>query len=109
MARDAEQPQDVSANRSDNSWETNNTNFPTVVYVNSRLGSPAAGAEVRVIGHVNTSRSDNIICDSSNQAHDNTTGISTGLTMVVPPGHDYKVNVVGGGIDQWYEQKLGAP
>lgn len=106
---DAEQPQDVSGSRSDNIWETNNTNYPIAVYVAGASGTTSSGDIAVVVAHVNTSQTNNKISRDKGWT-DGTNEAVASLSFVVPPGHDYKVDwIFDGGLDNWEESKLGNP
>lgn len=107
VAIEAEQPSDVSASRADNTWETNDSDHPIVVYVESATGG-AAAASASVSAHVNTAQTNNVVAQDQAQACDsaNSVAVSASVTFVVPPGHDYKVDVTAG-IDRWFEHKIG--
>lgn len=108
LKTEAEQPQDVSASRSGSTWETNTTGYPMVVYVGV---ARSAGAANRAKGtyHINTTQSDNEVFTLESQASDsaNASVQEVSGTMIVPPGHNYKVDNDIGFIAQWNESKLG--
>lgn len=104
----ASNPADVTASRSSGTWIRNGTEHPMVVYVSSQSDGSAAST-TSLVGHVNESESDVVVTRSKTQAADTLSSVTvaTSITLVVPPGHHYKVVVVGT-VSEWFEQELGA-
>lgn len=96
---------DVSGSRSDNTWETNNTEYPLAVTV--VVKASGAGSQCFIDLHENTSQTNNKVDQGANVAHDSQI-VRSRVTAIIPPGHDYKANWTGT-LTQYQEQEVGKP
>lgn len=108
---DQEIPRDVTSSRSNNTWETNTTGRYLLVNVHTDAANTAAVTRGLKL-HINSAQTNRTVTRLRVQNDDtNPDFIRASVTGIVPPGADYKIELIQGGIGTpgWFETEIGRP